>query len=87
MSKFNYLPLVMAVSLVVPIQAFSQSTSGQTTSTQSASQPSSSGSATGTSDHGPRTAGTAAKQKTEGEITDVGPGSKAYNGNSLRPKY
>jgi hypothetical protein len=83
--------LVLVASLLIAAPAFAQSTQGQTQPTQGGSSPASIGSGTTTKQKTQSMAHAAPtgayKQKTQGDLPEVGPASGAYKGNVPHSQY
>lgn len=87
MKKSNCYPITIIVGLLAAAPAFAQSQQTQTQQPQGNTGSKTVQSSNGASQNGSQGTNGATKQKTQGNVTEVGPASKAYYGNSLRPKY
>jgi hypothetical protein len=83
--------LVLVASLLVAAPAFAQSTQGQTHPTQGGNSPAAVGSSTPkkqkTQSLSHSDPSAAYKQKTQGDLPEVGPASGAYKGNVPHSQY
>ena len=83
MNKLNSWSIAIMASLLIAAPAFAQAQQTQTQHQQNG-ESSNPGNASG--QHSQYSSGVH-KQKTQGDITEVGPGSKAYYGNTQHSKY